>query len=155
MGATVKLKDLIDRHETYEQHVRAMETRAFPWYTDYELGLEDGTWYHLDMEPGWTNGNGFDEHYLEWAVKSDTVHLRGQVKPGSVTPGLPIASVPLEQAPEFEHHWHLYRFNPPSATYSVVIGTDGLISLEAAVTFPDTASIALPNHSWPLVTFRS
>src|SRR3954467_5362328 len=121
MGSTVKLKDLVDRHETYEQHVRAMETRAFPWYSDYELGLEDGTWYSVDMETGWTNGDGFGGATFQWAVKEDTVHLRGQVRPNSVTPGLPIAQLPADQAPEFTQHWHLFRFNSPQTTYNITV----------------------------------
>jgi hypothetical protein len=147
----VTRKDLVARHEQYEQDVRALETRAFPWYTNYEMGLEDGAWHDLALSSGWGLSDFGTGMHLQVRTAHDTVYLRGWLHPTSVTPPQLFANLPSEAIPEYPQHWHLLHEGTHTTWPFTVSEVDGSLTLEGAYTFPDMAQLACPNFSWPMV----
>ena len=168
-------KDLAQKHLDVKHKVRALETRAFKWFGDWQLGYEDTVWSRFSMNNlQWDNyPYNYNGNDLASIRKHDTIYFRGTFTPSShALPGAPdvlIGYINSDHRPEVDQEICLqYQPNSttvPKAFYIAKLeAATGKLLLPAPITMAGEAvGSGLPigfydrfqayNQHWPAVNF--
>lgn len=142
--------DTVDRSGAYATQVRDLETRAFPWWEDWELGADDAAWTTVLFNAPWGSAIGSGAR-LRTRIKHDTVYLDGYCYSTGGHPQTLATIADPRHYPDEEQHCVMRAASggvgPADVAVPVTIGINGVI---VADTVPPYTLYYFPAFAWPL-----